>query len=63
MGPVGIVECHPGFDDFSGLEAVIDLVGIDRFLHHAAPQAFDKDVVQMTAFLFAPVAIATADTP
>jgi len=32
MGPLGVVECHPVFDDPSGLEAVSDLSEIDRLL-------------------------------
>ena len=32
MGPLVVVECHPVFDDPSGLEAIADLFEIDRLL-------------------------------
>lgn len=49
MGPLGVVECHPVFDDPSGLEAVSDLFGVDGFLLQDSPQPFDEDVVQASA--------------
>jgi len=49
MGPLGVVECHPVLDDPPGLEAVTDLLKIDRLLLQAAPQPFDEDIVEVTA--------------
>ena len=49
MGPLGVVECHPVLDDPPGLEAVTDLLEIDRLLLQAAPQPFDEDIVEVTA--------------
>ena len=49
MGPLGVVECHPVFDDTPGLEAAIDFLEIDRLLFQAAPQPFDNDTVQIAA--------------
>ena len=49
MGPLGVVECHPFLDDPPGLEAVTDLLEIDRLLLQAAPQPFDEDIVEVTA--------------
>ena len=49
MGPLGVVECHPVLDDPPGLEAVTDLLEIDRLLLQAAPQPFDEDIVEVSS--------------
>lgn len=49
MGPLGVVECHPVLDDAPGLEAIADLLEIDRLLLQAPPQPFDADVVEVAA--------------
>lgn len=49
MGPLGVVDRHPIFDDAPGLEAISDFFEIDRFLLKAAPEPFDEDVVEVEA--------------
>lgn len=48
MGPFGVVECDPVFDDPPGLEAVADFFEGDRLLFQGSPKAFDEDVVQVS---------------
>ena len=49
MGPLGVIEVDPRADDPFGLEAVGELVQVDRFIFERAPQAFDEDVVHAPA--------------
>ncbi len=49
MGPGGIVEADPLTDDPFGLEAVRQLVQVDRFIFERAPQPLDEDVVHAAA--------------
>ena len=49
MGPLGVVEVDPRADDPFGLEAVGQLVQVDRLVFERAPQTFDKDVVHTAA--------------
>ena len=49
MRPLSVVECHPILDHAPGVEAVGDFFEGDRFLFQAAPEPFDKDVVQIAA--------------
>ncbi len=45
MGPFGVVEADPRADDPFGLEAVGQLVQVDRLVFERAPQPFDKNIV------------------
>jgi hypothetical protein len=45
MRPLGVVEVDPLGNDSFGLEAVSQLVQVNRLVFERAPQAFDKDVV------------------
>ena len=49
MGPLGIVELNPLADHPFGLEAVGQLVQIDRLVLERPPEALDKDVVHVAA--------------
>ena len=49
MGPLGIVEVDPLADDPVRLEAVGQLVQIDRLVFERPPQTFDEDVVHVPA--------------
>lgn len=49
MGPLGVVERYPILDHAPGLEAIIDLFEIDRFLLQAPPQSLNEDVVEVSA--------------
>jgi len=42
MGPLGVVEVDPIADDPFGLEAVRQLVQVDRLVFERAPEAFDN---------------------
>lgn len=59
--PLGVVECHPVLDDTPGLEAVSDFFEIDRLLLQAAPQPFDKDIVQISASVVIHAALVNCD--
>ena len=45
MGPLGVVEVGPIADNAFGIEAVGQLVQVDRLVLEGAPQTFDEDVV------------------
>ncbi len=49
MGPLGVVEADPFADNPLGLEAISELVQVDRFIFERAPQPFDKYVVHAPA--------------
>jgi len=49
MGPLSIVEVDPLADDPVRLEAVGQLVQIDRLVFERPPQTFDEDVVHVPA--------------
>ncbi len=49
MGPFGVVEADPLADDPFGLEAVRQLVQVDRLVFERAPQTLDEDVVHAAA--------------
>jgi hypothetical protein len=45
--PLAIVEVHPLVDDALGCKAVGDILQVDSLVFERAPQAFDKDVIQV----------------
>ena len=42
----GVLEDHPVYDGIAGMEAVLNVFQIDRFLLQGAPQPFKEDVVE-----------------
>ena len=46
MGPLGFVEGHPLIDHPLGLEAVGEVVQVDRLVLHRSPETLDEDVVE-----------------
>ena len=48
MRPLIVVKTEPVIDDPPGGEALIKLMGINRFIFQATPQPFNKDTVQTT---------------
>jgi len=49
MGPLGVVKADPVANDPFGLEAVAQLVQIDRLIFERPPKPFDKDIVHVSA--------------
>ena len=49
MGPFSVVEVDPLADDAFGLEAVSQLVQVNRLVFERPPEALDEDVVHAPA--------------
>ena len=47
MGPLGVVEVDPFANDAFGLEAIRQLVQVDRLVLEGAPQPLNEDVVHI----------------
>jgi len=56
MGPLGVVEADPLADDPFGLEAVGQLMQVDRLVFERPPQALDEDIVHAAAPAYQTVA-------